>query len=47
MNRGEPSSVYLDGKKLAGSVFRGIVKTELGLPIKHPQWVRPDDLDLR
>jgi hypothetical protein len=43
MNRGMPTSVYLDGRKLAGSVFRGILKTELGLPIKHPRWVRPDE----
>ena len=44
---GSCSSVFLDGKKLARSVFVGMLKTELGLPIKHPQWVRLDDLDLR
>ena len=43
MDHGMPSTVYLDGKKLAGSVFRGILKTELGLPIKHPRWVRLED----
>ena len=43
MDRGYPSSVFLDGRKLAGSVFRGMLKTELGLPIKHPRWVRLDD----
>jgi hypothetical protein len=43
MDRGYPSSVFLDGRKLAGSVFRGMLKTELGLPIKHPQWVRLDE----
>ena len=47
MNHGVPTTIFLDGKKLAGSVFRGMLKTELGLPIKHPQWVRLDDLDLR
>ncbi len=39
------SSVFLDGKKLARSVFVGMLKTELGLPIKHPQWVRLDDAE--
>ncbi len=42
MNHGVPTSVYLDGKKLAGSVFRSMLMTELGLPIKHPRWVRLD-----
>ena len=36
---GSCSTVFLDGKKLARSVFVGMLKTELGLPIKHPQWV--------
>ena len=45
VNRGYPSSVFLDGRKLAGSVFRGMLMTELGLPIKHPRWVRLDDPD--
>ena len=40
---GSCSSVFLDGKKLARSVFVGILKTELGLPIKHPQWVQLDE----
>jgi hypothetical protein len=43
MNRGYPSFLYLDGRKLAGSVFRGMLMTELGLPIKHPRWVRLED----
>ena len=37
MNHGLPNSVFLDGKKFAGSVFKGRLKTELGLPIKHPR----------
>ena len=40
---GSSSTVFLDGKKLARSVFVGMLKTELGLPIKHPQWVRWDE----
>ena len=43
MDRGVPTIVYLDGGKLAGSVFRGMLKTKLGLPIKHPQWVDLDE----
>jgi hypothetical protein len=43
MDHGVPSTVFLDGKKLAGSVFRGMLKTELGLPIEHPQWVDMDE----
>jgi hypothetical protein len=45
MNRGYPSSIYLDGRKLAGSVFKGMLKTELGLPIKHPRLIRLEDPD--
>lgn len=40
---GSCSTVFLDGKKLARSVFVGMLKTELGLPIKHPQWVQLDE----
>jgi hypothetical protein len=40
---GSCSTVFLDGKKLARSVFVGMLKTELGLPIKHPQWIRLDE----
>jgi hypothetical protein len=45
MNRCYPSSDYLDGRKLAGSVFKGMLKTELGLPIKHPRLIRLDEPD--
>ena len=45
MDRIYPSSVFLDGKKLAGSVFKGLLKGEIGLPIKHPRPIRLDDLD--
>ena len=43
MNQIVPSSVFLDGKKLVGSVFREMIKGELGLPIKHPRPVRIDN----
>jgi hypothetical protein len=40
---GSCSTVFLDGKKLARSVFEGMLKTELELPIKHPRLVRLDE----
>ena len=40
---GSCSSVFLDGRKLARSVFAGMLKTELSLPIKDPRWNRLDD----
>ena len=45
MNRIYPTSVFLDGKKFAGSVFKGMIKGELGLPIKHPRGLRIDTTD--
>src|SRR3954447_8177989 len=33
---GKPTTVFLDGEKLAGSVFLGMIKAELGLPITYP-----------
>ena len=40
---GSCSSVFLDGKKLARSVFVGMLKTELGRPIKYPRPARLDE----
>jgi hypothetical protein len=40
---GSCSTVFLDGKKLARSVFEGMLKTELELPIKHHRLVRLDE----
>jgi len=37
MNRHMPTRVFFNDTKLAGSVFRGMLKEELSLPIKHPQ----------
>jgi hypothetical protein len=37
MQRGNPSSVFLDGRKFAGSVFLELLKEELGLPIRRPR----------
>lgn len=37
-----PTSVFIDGKKVAGSTFRGMIKSQLGLPIRLPRPVRLD-----
>jgi hypothetical protein len=45
VQREYPTSVFLDGRQLAGSVFVGMLKTELGLPIRRPRRVKPEDPD--
>ena len=45
VEREYPTSVFLDGRQLAGSVFVGMLKTELGLPIRRPRRVKPEDPD--
>jgi hypothetical protein len=42
MNTGVPSSVYVDGEKIAGSVFKAKLKDALGMPLRLPRIVRPD-----
>jgi hypothetical protein len=37
MHPGKPTSVLLDGHKIAASVFKGMLKKELGLPIRNPR----------
>jgi hypothetical protein len=37
-----PTSVFIDGKKVAGSTFREMIKSQLGLPIRLPRPVRLD-----
>ena len=39
---GMPSSVFVDGQKVAGSVFNGMLKSALGLPTKRPRTIRPN-----
>jgi hypothetical protein len=43
MNRGMPSSVFIDGQKFAGSVFKAQIKTELDIPLRDPRIIRPDE----
>ncbi len=44
MHQNIPNTVFVDGRKLAGSVFTGILKDELSLPIKYPRVVYPRNL---
>ena len=41
LSEGMPTSILLDGEKIAGSVFKGMIKDELGLPIKRPRVIAP------
>ena len=44
VERAMPTSVFLDGKKVAGSVFIRMLKEELGIPIRTPRLIRwPQD----
>ena len=35
-----PTSVFVDGKKVAGSVFIRMLREELGIPIRMPRLIR-------
>ena len=44
VQRAMPTSVFVDGKKVAGSVFIRMLKEELGIPIRTPRLIRwPQD----
>jgi len=45
MNTGVPSSVFVDGKRIAGSVFKAMLKEDLGIPLRQPRIVRLDEPD--
>ena len=40
LERAMPTSVFLDGKKVASSVFIRRLKEELGIPIRTPRLIR-------
>jgi hypothetical protein len=40
LERAMPTSVFLDGKKVAGSVFIRMLREELGIPIWTPRLIR-------
>jgi hypothetical protein len=47
MNTGVPSSVFVDGERIAGSVFKAMLQDDLGMPLRQPRIVRLDEPDLR
>src|SRR5688500_11118996 len=47
MNAGVPSSVFVDGERIAGSVFKAMLQDELGMPLPQPRIVRLAEPDLR
>jgi hypothetical protein len=42
LSTGVPSNVFVDGEKIAGSVFKAKLKDALGMPLRLPRIVRPD-----
>jgi hypothetical protein len=46
LNTGVPSCVFVDGDKMAGSVFKAMLEEELGIPLRQPRIVRLDEPDL-
>lgn len=42
INREIPNSVFIDGQKVAGSVFKARLKDELGIPLRRPRIIRPE-----
>src|SRR5215212_2325227 len=46
LSTGVPSNVFVDGKRIAGSVFKAVLKEDLGIPLRQPRIVRLDEPDL-
>src|SRR5829696_1054782 len=46
MNTGVPSTVFVDGERIAGSVFKAMLEEDLGFPLRQPRIVRLDESDL-
>jgi hypothetical protein len=46
ISTGVPSSVYLDGERIAGSVFKAMLEEDLGFSLRQPRIVRLDEPDL-
>jgi hypothetical protein len=46
MNTGVPNSVFVDGERIAGSVFKAMLQEDLGIPLRQPRIVRLDEPDL-
>jgi hypothetical protein len=47
MNTGVPSTVFVDGERIAGSVFKAMLEEDLGFSLRQPRIVRLDEPDLR
>jgi hypothetical protein len=46
INTGVPSSVFLDGERIAGSVFKAMLEVDLGIPHHQPRLIGLDEPDL-
>jgi hypothetical protein len=46
MNTGVPSTVFVDGERIAGSVFKAMLQEDLGMPLHQPRIVRLEEPDL-
>jgi hypothetical protein len=46
MSTGVPSSVFVDGDRIAGSVFKAMLKEDLGMPLRQPSLIRLEEPDL-
>src|SRR5215218_5421810 len=46
MNSGVPSTVFLDGERIAGSVFKAMLEVGLGIPHRQPRLIGLDEPDL-
>jgi hypothetical protein len=46
MSAGLPSSVYLDGKRIEGSVFKAMLEVDLAIPHYQPRLIRLDEPDM-
>jgi hypothetical protein len=46
ISTGVPSSIFLDGERIAGSLFKAMLEEDLGLPLHQPKLIRLDEPDL-
>jgi hypothetical protein len=43
MNTGVPSSVFVDGERIAGSVFKALLEDDLGMSLRQPRLIRLEE----
>ena len=46
MNTGVPSTVFVDGERIAGSVFKAMLEEDVGIRLRQPRIVRLEEPDL-